>query len=390
LSISNFYDVAIVGAGLAGASAAAVLGRKGLRVVLLDSQETYAPCFKAEKIEPDQVRLLRKLGLLDQIQPFASSVHEVITARGMQILRVRHLEQYGIFYHQIVEAVRSQIPSAVTWKTSRVRSISPNADVSRIALDNDEEVSSRLVILACGTGGRLHAELGISKRMIGENQSLAIGLNIVPADGRTFPFESLTYFPDDVRSQSAFLTLFPIREVMRANFFVYRQLSEEWVNDFRRDPKRQLLRTFAQLQRFTGPLRIASKIEMCPIHLYKAEGYLRPGLVLIGDAYQSACPTTGLGLSKVLTDVDVLCMLVPEWLKTPGTSVKKISRYYRFPRKLLCDVVACRKASFIRHLSTESSLLWNAYRELRYVGMRLVGLTQHCASVSPIEVKATS
>lgn len=51
--VSDIADVVIVGAGLAGASAAAVLARKGVRVMLIDSRHTYPTCFKAEKIEPD-------------------------------------------------------------------------------------------------------------------------------------------------------------------------------------------------------------------------------------------------------------------------------------------------------------------------------------------------
>ncbi|TKB71129.1 MAG: FAD-dependent oxidoreductase, partial [Nitrospira sp.] len=47
MSVSSIWDVVIVGAGLAGASAAAVLSRKGVRVMLVDSRETYPACFKA-------------------------------------------------------------------------------------------------------------------------------------------------------------------------------------------------------------------------------------------------------------------------------------------------------------------------------------------------------
>ncbi len=52
-------------------------------------------------------------------------------------------------------------------------------------------------------------------------------------------------------------------------------------------------------------------------------------MALVGDSYQSACPSTGTGLSKVLTDVDVLCnVCVPLWMATPGMGVEKINEYY--------------------------------------------------------------
>jgi hypothetical protein len=35
------------------------------------------------------------------------------------------------------------------------------------------------------------------------------------------------------------------------------------------------------------------------------DGVPQPGVVQIGHAFQSVCPSTGMGLDKVLTDVDV-------------------------------------------------------------------------------------
>ena len=231
---SSDADIVIVGAGLAGASAAAVLARKNVRVMLIDAHQTYQACFMAEKIEPDQAQLLRKFGLLDGIMPFASRIHSVISARRGKVFRVLPLEQYGILYQDIVNAVRSQIPSTVMWKIGRVQNIVPNTDLSRLTLMGGESITARLIVLACGTGGNLQAGLGIRKHMIRKGQSFAIGFNISRENGQSFSFEALTYYPDGVATRIAFLTLFPIQDVMRANLFVYRTLEEEWVRKFRR------------------------------------------------------------------------------------------------------------------------------------------------------------
>ena len=51
-------DIAIVGGGLAGSTAAAMLGRAGIDAVLIDPHPAYPPDFRCEKLDGSQVRLL--------------------------------------------------------------------------------------------------------------------------------------------------------------------------------------------------------------------------------------------------------------------------------------------------------------------------------------------
>jgi 2-polyprenyl-6-methoxyphenol hydroxylase-like FAD-dependent oxidoreductase len=49
---------------------------------------------------------------------------------------------------------------------------------------------------------------------------------------------------------------------------------------------------------------------------------------MIGDAMQSVCPSTGTGLSKVLTDVLLLCGEVrAAWLRFPDLSAPRIAQF---------------------------------------------------------------
>jgi 2-polyprenyl-6-methoxyphenol hydroxylase-like FAD-dependent oxidoreductase len=56
-------DVAIIGGGLAGSTAAAMLGRADIRAMLIDSHPSYPPDLRCEKLEEGQVSILRKTGL---------------------------------------------------------------------------------------------------------------------------------------------------------------------------------------------------------------------------------------------------------------------------------------------------------------------------------------
>lgn len=258
------WDVVVVGAGLAGASAAFVLSKNGVRVVLVDTRETYPNCFKAEKIEPDQADLLRKFGLLERLLPFTSCIRKILIARNEYILKVRSIEQYGIFYQDMVNGVRKQLPASVTFKIARVQHIDPGPNILGVTLLGGETIAARLVVIACGGGGHLFAGLGIRQRIIRARHSFSLGFNIARDDGQPFPFDALTYYPDGSSTRVAYLTLFPIRDVMRANYFVYRIPDEGWVSQFRKNPDERLKKDLPKIAHFTGSFHVANRVEMCP------------------------------------------------------------------------------------------------------------------------------
>lgn len=74
-------DVAIVGGGLAGSTAAAMLGRAGVEAVLIDGHKLYPKDFRCEKLDASQVELLRKTGLLEAVARAATPDLEVWVAR---------------------------------------------------------------------------------------------------------------------------------------------------------------------------------------------------------------------------------------------------------------------------------------------------------------------
>ncbi len=60
-------DVAIIGGGLAGATAAAMLGRAGHDAMLIEPHMEQRPEFRCEKLDESQLALLRLTGLADDV-----------------------------------------------------------------------------------------------------------------------------------------------------------------------------------------------------------------------------------------------------------------------------------------------------------------------------------
>jgi 2-polyprenyl-6-methoxyphenol hydroxylase-like FAD-dependent oxidoreductase len=106
-------DIAIIGGGLAGSLAAAMLGRAGADCVLIDPHETYPDDFRCEKLDGPQQALLQKTGLADAVARAATPDRTCWVARLGRVVEKRPGDQLGIFYGPLVNTIRGEIPRHV-------------------------------------------------------------------------------------------------------------------------------------------------------------------------------------------------------------------------------------------------------------------------------------
>lgn len=369
-------DVAIVGGGLAGSTAAAMLGRAGIDAVMIDPHPVYPPDFRCEKLDESQVTLIHRTGVADAVLSAAARYDEIWVARLGQLVQKRRTTHYGILYEDMVNAMRGAIPSGIRVITGKVAAPSCSADRQRLMLSDGSEISARLVVLANGLNSALRRSLGIAREELSAAHSISFGFDAVPA-GDPFPFQSLTYFPETTTARIAYFTLFPIPSAMRANLFVYRDVHDPWLHRVRDCPQSALFAALPGLRRLTDEFSAANASKMRPVDLTVAHGWRRPGVVLVGDAFSTSCPAAGTGVNKVFTDVAQLCTAhIPEWLATPGMAEDKIAAFYEDPVKRACDEQSTAKAFFLRSLSTESGLAWRARRFARFAGQLGFGLAR--------------
>jgi 2-polyprenyl-6-methoxyphenol hydroxylase-like FAD-dependent oxidoreductase len=159
---------------------------------------------------------------------------------------------------------------------------------------------------------------------------------------------------------------------MRANLFMFRDPNDPIMREIRREPKATLLRLMPRLRSHLGDFKVIDRVQNWVMDLANVEGHLQPGIVLIGDAFQTSCPAAGTGVSRLLVDVERLCTVyLPEWLKTDGMGTEKISMFYSDRDKIASDQRAFSMAHFRQALTSGAGVRWDLRRRLHFLRRNL-------------------
>jgi 2-polyprenyl-6-methoxyphenol hydroxylase-like FAD-dependent oxidoreductase len=361
-------DVAIVGGGLAGSLAAAVLARAGHRIVLIDKRAVYPKEFRVEKIAGQQLNILRRLGFIRELEAVACSYDRVLNIREGKVVDVSVGQAYGLPYADLVGMARRLIPDPSSFIVDQVASASCSDDAQHLLLTSGKRITARLVILATGMAGVLGYSLGIRRRVLAERHSVSFGFTIARPDDSPFEFAALTCYGERTADGVDYLSLFPVSGGMRANLFMFRDPTDPIMRELRRETKSTLLRLMPGLQSYLGDFRVIDQVQNWVMDLSAVEGHLQPGVVLIGDAFQTNCPAAGTGVSRLLVDVERLCTeYVPRWLETDGMGNDKVSQFYSDRDKIAADQLSLRMARFRHALTSRNDVRWNVQRRLHFL-----------------------
>jgi 2-polyprenyl-6-methoxyphenol hydroxylase-like FAD-dependent oxidoreductase len=362
-----------------------MLGRAGYGVAIIDPHTVYPPDFRCEKLDGQQVAILRRTGLAEAILGAATLDRESWVARFGCLIEKRPGDQHGILYDTLVNATRAQIPAGVARIHAKATDIATSSDRQTVTLSNGEAVTARLVILSNGLNSGLRHRLGMERRDLSPGHSIMLGFDLAPVGRTSFEFPALTYYGERASDRTAYVTLFPVGATMRANLCIYRSVNDPWLRRFREAPRDTLFALLPGLQRFTGACEIAGAIKIRPADLYVTEDCQRAGIVLVGDAFSTSCPAAGTGTGKVFTDVERLCNVhVPRWFETRGMGEEKIAAFYDDPVKGAYDAHSLAKAYHLRSLSVEEGLRWRAERYAR-LGVGLLRQVQRQMSAKRVQ-----
>jgi len=319
-------DVAIAGAGPAGATLAVLLGRAGLRVDLYDARRfpREKPC--GEGILPAGVAVLERLGL-----------RQAVGGRALHTVR----------YHGFGVVAESPFgPGAVALAQRRLRLDQVLVDAARetpgVRVFEDAEVegveraNGRAVGLRVGSGIR-PAALVVGADGLTSCVRRTLGLD-APARGRRvgarmhFRLASGRDLGDRLsifvgRGYELYAAPLPDGELLLAGLAD----QELWAKGARRALRRWILdqpilrEALEGAQPLTGP---AGRTGLAR----RARAGWAPGAVLLGDAACSTDPLTAGGLAHALVTAERLAAVVPAYL-AQGDAV--LARFDRDRRRLL-------------------------------------------------------
>ncbi len=361
----HIYNAIIVGGGFAGAAAAAVLGRRIGKIAVVDLHETFPFEYRAEKIGGEQIAQLRRLGLLDAILPRTTSVKNMVNMRGGMLVDRREVNEFGIFYHEMVAALRSQIPADVEQIIGRVADIETSAASQTVTLADGRRLKGRLVILATGVSDAIRRNIGVTRTIVQKNQCFTAGWSVTPpATG--FPVPALTCYSNRSGDGVDYVSFFPIGDIMRANFFMFADPRHPVIARFKADAMDAISSLIPGLRDLLADCALSDGPNLYSVDLYRCDNVHRDGIVLIGDAFRTSCPAVGSGLTCALNDIECLADIAPHWFETAGMDRMKIAHFYDNPAKTAQDAKAHALARARRQAATDTGLLNVSRRNIRF------------------------
>lgn len=355
-------DLLIIGAGLAGITAATAAFRRGYRVTLISAHDHHPPDFRGEKLGDAEMAVFDRAGL------GAAARAQLTESTGVACYRFGRLaerlpdHEYFGDYSGLVNALGAALPAGIERLTGRVAAIETGAGLQRVTLNDGRSFAGRLLVVATGLSEAIRRMLGIERQILSAQHSVSLGFDLEQPISR-FAFPSMVWGHEPADRFLSYLTLFPIGETMRGNLFTYRPITDEWVRSFRQNATLALRRALPHLEREIGPVSVAPNVVMRPIDVVATENYRRDGVVLLGDAFSVVCPITGMGMAKALNDADLLVERhLPAWLATPGMAAEKLESFYADPAKTALDGQAIADSLAGRRIVMGTTPYWQLRR----------------------------
>ncbi len=330
------YDICIIGAGMAGATIAAYLAPKGIKIALIDH------CFKEKKrivgelLQPGAVLSLEQMDLGHLLEGFdAQSVDGYSLLQGDEKITIPYPKSYkgmGLHNGRFLQKIRASAlqNESVTQINGKALQLLENEGHEIIGVSYRESLTSEiksihapLTITSDGFFSNFRESLSNNEKTV---TSYFIGLILkdckmpFPKHGHVFlsgptPFICYPISKHEVR----LLIDFPGDQLPRK--FLLQDHLDANVTPYIPDSMRE---SYEQAIEEGG-------FKVMPNHYMAAKPIIRKGAVMLGDALNMRHPLTGGGLTAVFSDIQILSahLLAMPAFNNNDLIHEKIEAYYR-------------------------------------------------------------
>lgn len=330
------FDICIIGAGMAGATIAAYLAPKGIRIALIDHSYEEKKRIVGELLQPGAVLSLEQMGLKHLLTGFeAQTVDGYALLQNDENTTISYPSPYkgmGLHNGQFLQRIRASAlqNATVTQIQGKALHLLENERSEIIGVSYRESLTSQiksihapLTITSDGFFSNFREDLTNNEKTV---TSYFIGLILkdcempFPRHGHVFlsgptPFICYPISDNEVR----LLIDFPGNQMPRKQFLQ----AHLDVNVTPYIPS-SMLASYQQALQEGG-------FKVMPNHYMAAKPIIRKGAVMLGDALNMRHPLTGGGLTAVFSDIQILSNHLLSMPNFDNTDLihEKIEAYYR-------------------------------------------------------------
>ncbi len=315
-------EVVIVGAGMVGAALACLLGEAGVEVALVDAREALLdpekvgrgqPAMRVSALTPVSQRLLEGLGAWEwmaarRISPYrymqvwdaegSGEVSFSADQAGVPILG--HIVENDVTLAAL-ERRLGALPSVQPVLGGRVAALeAAEGEARRVRLADGRCLVAPLVVAADGARSPLRELAGINTRERDTgHRALVTTVKVAHAHGEVarqafLPTGPLAFLPLRLEGDTHHCSI------------VWSTTPEEAERLERLAPEALGQALAAAIDHRLGEVTVVERTATFPLVQRHAEGYVLPGLALVGDAAHSIHPLAGQGVNLGLMDAAVL------------------------------------------------------------------------------------
>lgn len=353
-------DIIIVGGGIAGLMLAMILGRKGFRVSLIERNKELIAHQRGEILQPNGLRILADLGLLEEIRPhsYEVKVFHFYEMGGSFLCDIRYdllppPYPYALIaspYHLQLLLLERALETGnveILWETEFQELIKEGNQVAGIIAKQGEsrvELSGKMVVGGDGGRSQVRSALNIHASIYQYRDGYFTARLARPAG---FDQDSRYYV-----GNRKILALFPVsQEYLYLLYLIPRKERESFQQKGISEWKKELLSIDSILEDPLKKLTDWSQVQYMPVFRIRASSWVSEGAALLGDAAHSFNPHVAQGRNQAMEDAVAL-----------ASTIERCFKANDFGKQALLPYEKVRKgdALIYEKLGDELTLFWNA------------------------------